>query len=449
MPALVNTDRDGRFEFAPRLESSTVVVASPSGFAQTTVAELAARGRITLQSWGRIEGSLRFTNKPSNGWWVAVHTPPHTPAETNRLIPALSFYQRTRPDSRGRFYFDRVPPGAWRVSLLHRANDYGPETLPFSHGQTVRMLSSQTNRVDFEETGRSVTGRVQIIAGDPGDVDWLRDAHYLTLQVAGAPDTTPPDLSKANSEAERLKLMKDFAGRQKAFWSSAKGRAVTEAQRQYALIFDTNGGFRVDGVPPGVYTLNITPTDTTYDNQPFLPLGSVQQKVSVTAPESAGQVLDLGLIKLAIRPIVRPGEPAPVLNLKTFDGQAVTLDSFRGKYLLVDFWNTATIGRSYDLEMIQTLFSDEEFTNRIAIVSLNHDRQRTSAEAFARTSPTPGPQCYLGPLAETKVPAAFGLEEQSSGVVILDPEGRIASKPLRSDYIRSTLRRLASPPGKR
>ena len=443
--AYVNSDRDGKFEFAPRLESITLLAAHQLGFAETTAAEVAATGKILLKPWGRIEGNVRFTQKPTNGWWVALHSPPHRPGEKDRNTPALAVFQRTRPDTKGRFYFDRVPPGDWRVSLVQRVNDYNTESLPFSHGQPVLVQSSQTNRVDFDDAGRTVSGRIQVTGADPGDVDWSRDAHYLTLQVSGAPDPAPPNLARAKTDAERVKLLKESTARLHDFWSSPKGRVVSAAQRQYALIFDTNGVFRVDGVPPGSYTLSIAPTDPTQDSQTFIPLGSVQQKVTVTAPKN-GEALDLGPIKLALRPVVRIGEPAPAVKLKTFDGQPLALESFRGKYLLVDFWDTSTLGRGYDLESIQAIFNDEELSNRIALLSVNLDRDFKTGEAYVRFSPTPGPQCYAGPRPEAKVPAAFGLEEQASGIVILDPEGRIASRPVRNDYIRTTLRRLINPP---
>lgn len=37
---------------------------------------------------------------------------------------------------------------------------------------------------------------------------------------------------------------------------------------------------------------------------------------------------------------IKTGKQAPDLNLNTIDGKAVTLASFRGKYLLIDFWGT-------------------------------------------------------------------------------------------------------------
>ncbi len=288
---LASADRDGRFEFAPRLDSTTHLAASSGGFAQTTAAEIAAAGRITLRPSGRIEGTVRLAERPPNGWWVAVHAPEHRPAEPGRATPALSLFQRARPDSRGRFYFDRVPPADWRVSLVRRVNDTSAGLLPFSH--------------------------------------------------------------------------------------------------------------------------------------------------------------DLGPIKLATRPVARLGKPAPAVKLKTFDGQPVALESFRGKHLLLAFWDTASPVRQNDLETIRALFDDEELTNRIAIVSLNLDRNIKSGEAYARTSPTPGPQCHLGPWTDAKLPSALGLDDQTAGTIVLDSEGRIASRPLRNDYLRSTLRRLVNPPAKR
>ncbi|WP_300763596.1 TlpA disulfide reductase family protein [uncultured Bacteroides sp.] len=37
---------------------------------------------------------------------------------------------------------------------------------------------------------------------------------------------------------------------------------------------------------------------------------------------------------------IKPGKPAPNFKLKNLDGEYMTLDSFKGKYVLLDFWGT-------------------------------------------------------------------------------------------------------------
>jgi hypothetical protein len=40
----------------------------------------------------------------------------------------------------------------------------------------------------------------------------------------------------------------------------------------------------------------------------------------------------------------------------------------------------------------------------------------------------------------------LGLDPDDDAVVVLDPTGRIASRPVRGDFIRSTVRRFLNPP---
>jgi hypothetical protein len=441
-----SADREGRFEFPPRLGARTVLAAHATGFAEITAAEVAKARKIQLQPWGCVRGRVQIgTNLPPN-LYVALHNLQPRLAGVGQAPSPFSLLLRTRLDWRGNFLFQKVPPGEWRASLLLRYRDVTGEPLPFSHGVPVVVKPGETSNVILGGPGRALTGRVQVTQGDPADVDWFRDAHLLSLQVPGTPEFTPPNRDRAKTEVERLKLQREFSQRVRAFWASEPGRALSWAHRSYALAFDSNGVFRVEAVPPGTYELTITPTDPTRDYLSSEPLGSVTQKV-VVAEAGAGEPLDLGVIPLAIRSVVRVGEPAPPVKLKTFTGQPVQLEDYRGRFVVLDFWDTSTESRSSDLELLKSLETEEALTNQFVIVGLNLDRDSRLAETYLRVNPSSGPQCHLGAWTNTKVPAQFGLETNAAAVVVLDREGRIASKPVRSDYIRTTVRRVVNGQG--
>lgn len=310
-----------------------------------------------------------------------------------------------------------------------------------SHGEPVVVKPGLTNVVTIGGGGISVTGRVETTGLDAFDIDWLRDAHTLVLQAPGMPDLTPPNLSRAKSPAERRKLTQDFNRRKNSFWSSEMGRAAALAQRTYALVFQTNGTFHAHNIPPGSYQLTIAPTIVLPDKYTNGLLGLISRKVVVRPPVEGG-VFDFGPLKMEAKAPARPGHPAPSFLAKTFDGRTIRPEDFRGKYLLIDFWSAASESRSSELQTLRELSIQE--TNRLVVLSLNLDADVRIAESCVKMSEMFWPQGYLGAWAESGVPSAYGVE--APGSILVDPEGRLATRVLNYEYVRRTVYKFLDGP---
>lgn len=441
-----STEYDGSFEITPRLEARTIYAASSGGYGVAGVDEVKTAGKIILQPWGRVRGSVRIGDQPARPpaegsqpyQWVVLHNLEHDYADTGHTN--LSVLLRTRMDTKGNFAFDRVPPGEWQVSLQYRFSRYELARAPLilSHGVPVVVKSGVTNDLMLGGGGVSVVGKMDAGGLDSTEIDWRRDAHTLVLQVPGVPDFTT-DFSRAKSEPERQKMVTESIIRQKIFWSSDKGRAAVRAQRTYALLFESNGVFHADNVLPGTYQLTVAPTELLYDRDGTERYtnglaGFASRKV-VVRESKAGEPLDLGVIKLETRPIPRLGKSAPSFTAKGAYGRAVKPEDFRGKFLLLDFWTTWTEGRGTDLKVLKALAGSDP--NRLAILSVNLDQDQRTADAYVSFNEFNWPQSYLGPWSESKIPATFGADEP--GLILLDPQGRLASKLLRGEAIRTAV----------
>jgi hypothetical protein len=226
---------------------------------------------------------------------------------------------------------------------------------------------------------------VKITTGSQDDVDWLRDVHTLNQRAPEPPGLGMLNFDGATTPAQQAKRRQEFEKRQREFWNSPAGRAIELTQRSYVLLFETNGSFRVDDVPPGQYQLEIAPTDPQQEYYNYQRIGSLYRQVTIPEPPPGKpyEPFDLGTLQLAIRSKARLGGRAPSFEATTFDGKSVKLDDYRGKFVLLDFWATwATGTRRQDLMALTNVYANLAASNRLVMISLNLDVQREAGEAF-------------------------------------------------------------------
>jgi hypothetical protein len=292
-------------------------------------------------------------------------------------------------------------------------------------------------------SGRKVTGQVKVLGGDPSDVDWKRDVHKLTL-VVPTPTMQPPNMSGLTTPAEQQKAWADFNKRQGEFWRSEAGRAIELRERTYVLLFDTNGAFHVDNVPPGKYNLTINPSDPTEEYYRNRPIGNLMQEVVV--PEERGatinQRFDIGTLELRIQSSMKIGKAVPAFEGKTLDGQPVKLADFRGQMVLLYFWASTAIS-TIDIQILKELHNSYGKEEKLAILGMNLDADAKIARQFVKDNNMPWVQAYLGEWGQTQVPASFALDGYPVGILI-DAEGKLVARQLRGSSMRTIARNSLS-----
>jgi len=181
---VATTGANGVFQFSPPDGPFLLVVAADVGFAQVPSAAFKQSGGIIdLQSWSKIEGSVRIGGKP--GADQPVEYLIEKPQGVGGL-PAVGHDYSTRTDDQGRFSFDRVEPGVgvaarvvftlWRDGFMLR--NYGWQ-------EPVDVLPGATARLTLGGKGRPVIGRL-VADGPPGTVDWPTNA-WVSVVPKGLP----------------------------------------------------------------------------------------------------------------------------------------------------------------------------------------------------------------------------------------------------------------------
>ena len=236
----VLTGADGRFSFPAQTEPFRVFVDHESGFAEADEKTLAGSSHLTIQPWGRIEGTVKIGTRPAAGVQIRL-------SETdNRWAPdeamPITQAQQLNTDARGRYAFERVIPARLSVSRI-----FTLERSSFHVGtgcaRTVTVKPDRTTWVDLGGTGRPVVGRFALPAGIKAGA--VFPYHNQTLERIRPEPPYPVNLSGKEREAWLTEWL-----------ATDEGEAYSGSE----CTFDTNvrpdGRFRIEDVPAGKYQLH-------------------------------------------------------------------------------------------------------------------------------------------------------------------------------------------------
>jgi len=435
---LTRSDAQGHFEFPPKLEPEKIFVSHEQGFTEVNVAEVVKSGKIVLQKWGRVKGAMRVGEKGQTDAGVQLQGSSGQSIQDGRFT-GLSFTMKVDPDGDGGFDFEKVPPGEHRLAVEYRFKDDRDGNPPLSHGFPVTVKAGETTEATLGGTGRRVTGGVRILGGDQSDLDWKRDIHRLMLMLPG--DVAPAGNAGTASGQESLLFLGGLNFPAGQPMTAEAIRARQQAQRTYVLIFETNGMFRVDNVPPGKYllSLNVTDPEDEYYNRRVI--GSLSKEIVVPDEPRAklNAAFDVGRLELTIHPRLKLGMPVPPFETKTSDGKTIKLSDFRGKPILLHFWGLSLGWSSYDFDVLKEFQNGYGLAGKLAIVGFNLDQDQRNAEQFAQRQGLNWTQTYPGDWRQTPLATMFGLNGNSSACVLIDSEGKVASGQLRGTALRTAL----------
>jgi hypothetical protein len=301
--SIVNSGPDGKFTLPMYENAQMVIVVDDAGFAQVPVAELKRSPQITLQPWGRIEGTLRLGHHPAANELVlltgqqprisqirqvkAGGTNAFSVTNTSPEFfepPAYDYDDfQARTDEKGHFVITYVPPGEQNLVQLVDIGNGARRSQPLGD---VVVKPGETTQVSYGGDERAVIGRVTL-AGTNAPADFN---HATATFQSNSSYEMLKQLRQAGTQAERT-----------ALFSSAEFQQAISMARQYSVQLAQDGTFKSPGIPAGKYEVAVDFIDqslpfTTTTTMAFL---SPNQ---VIVPPAAGTnddtVVDLGTIAL-------------------------------------------------------------------------------------------------------------------------------------------------------
>ncbi len=132
--------------------------------------------------------------------------------------------------------------------------------------------------------------------------------------------------------------------------------------------------------------------------------------------------------------------PAFPADKKTTDGQVISLDRFKGKVLLVDFWATwCPPCRAEVPELVKTYkaFKDKGFE----ILGISFDQDKEAFEKYIKENEMPWPQYFDGKGWENEVGPTYGIQSIPA-MYLIDGEGKVISTDLRSGKLEEELKKI-------
>jgi len=291
------SDARGRFRLSPKYASEFVVTAAhEQGFAEVPSSRMSSNTVVTLQPWGRIEGTFNLRGQPCANETISLGSVGFRYADSTRL----SLFISTKTDANGRFVFETVPAGERDVGWRPGFHDGKAGEIPRSHGVPVTVKPGETAQVTLGGTGRLVVGKV-VVAGRDKPVDWTQDVQWLGLKQSTPPEPVWPKPFDFASREEYTAAQERIAEQNKPFWISEEGKALQRAQRSYYVpLFNGDGSFRIVDVPPGTYTLRIALTEPVKTQSPQSRENSIGTlETEVTVPEDSDDTaFDLGTLSI-------------------------------------------------------------------------------------------------------------------------------------------------------
>jgi hypothetical protein len=227
---VVRSGADGHF-LLPAVEGTTgLVVVHEQGFAHVPLASLEAAPEITLEPWGRIEGTLHIGRRLGTNAQVIVES--DSMAFGNApILDAEAF--RARTDDAGRFVITFVPPGERKIA---RMIPTGNGSWAHSPPTIVTVKPGVATQVSVGGTGVTIVGKLHITERE---VNW-QNVH------AGLHNQFPEGFRKGRTPQE-----------QSAWFSTPEAKSAMKNYRAYPIMISADGSFRAEEVLPGKYDLDI------------------------------------------------------------------------------------------------------------------------------------------------------------------------------------------------
>jgi beta-lactamase regulating signal transducer with metallopeptidase domain len=307
---LVSTKPDGSFTLPMYEKAQSVVALNEEGYAQVSLEQLQSAPRITLQKWGRIEGSLVVNHHPGTNQTLdlsggmprwskkVIRYPGQTNAPlviTNDSPAGLQplFYVpnalQARTDEQGRFAFTYVPPGP---QVISRRIPTGDRSWTQSQLATVQVVPGQTVTTNLGGTGRTVTGRLHF-AGDP------------PVEFAGGMGVIMTPTYRIYEQASQLKTDAE----RRAFYALPEVQAANENHRGFSVRVAADGAFQAEDVLPGKYEFQFQPNSpATTRKGAWMVLASVEEfTVPAAQDKSDDSTVNLGILEMKTRTFPQPG----------------------------------------------------------------------------------------------------------------------------------------------
>lgn len=416
------TDDKGQFEFTLKPENLYFMLATDAGFGLAQSRDLTNDPVITFQPWGHIEGIRLNRNRPMANQRIMLELSARClNSEDITTRERVLVSAKTKTDSKGRFMFEHVPPGGIAFFEVERTKELWNFLL------LTNLQPGEGKAIQVATEGRFVTGRLEVKDELPKDLNLADCDIYL------APTTPQPRMLPS--------IPKEFDTPEKRtpWWlawyqtESAQLMFPRVDKRGTDFTVQSNGICTSDHfIAPGRYWIS---GDLVRNKKK---IAKVDQYVEIPDDgiDTTNDPVDIG--KILLKPAIQDGDLVPDFRVKTLDGEPLDLSSFRGKYVLLDFWATwcgPCVAETPNLKATYAAFGND---SRLAMISLSLDSDSDAPKRFVKTRDIHWTQGFLGDWGQDKVTKTFEVGSIPS-IWLIGPDGKVISGGLGGPKIKEAV----------
>ncbi len=426
-------DAQGRFELPPIPDHfSGVFIFHPQGTLALGPDQLDTEHRERrLEEPGSVQGTLRMGGRLVPNRKLKLST-------ESLLNPLFTAYFTAETDAQGRFQFDGVPSGSYRLYLTHPDFQVGMVVETYQMATTVR--SGETTFVEYGHTGRTITGR---LVPDPAGMvmDWSHGRYHL--RKIGNRRSDPP----APQQDHYVSWRRYF------FANSAYVRSPEiqkPEENSYYLMIGNSGHFEIEAVPPGSYLFDLTAIEPKarssgahFFNEKIL--GSLRQRIEIPeGPDNSRH--DTGTIAIPIKGT----EPVtqiriPVVESANQKGQ-LSETRIRGKNAVIHLWASWAEDGFDWWPVLEDLHASEPTEDTLSVISLHVDPDLSGLKRRLAEKNPSWPVGHLSPEQSVQSLKRFGVRHLPA-IVVAGSDGTVTIVDTPSEQaLKETVNKLTQAP---
>lgn len=142
-----------------------------------------------------------------------------------------------------------------------------------------------------------------------------------------------------------------------------------------------------------------------------------------------------------LKPMIRQGESMRPFKATTFDGKTISLEEYKGKVVLMDFWATWCRPCLGEVPHLSKLAKEYKDSKNFAIIGVSLDRDKQRLADFIEKNHLDYPHIFDGNGWKNKVARLYGVT-RIPFTVLIDEKGKVIATGLRGSALVDKIHEL-------
>jgi peroxiredoxin/protocatechuate 3,4-dioxygenase beta subunit len=208
-------------------------------------------------------------------------------------------------------------------------------------------------------------------------------------------------------------------------------------RRHYVFHIKKDGSFRIEDVIAGRYKLTVWIEERLTGQGRPEEIASYYGTIEVSEMQGgrSDEPLDLGEFELTMHNPLHVGDLAPLFEAKTLDGKDLKLIDYRGKFVLLSFWQPVF---HPEKQQLQELYDTYGSDGQLEIIGLGGNDTLEEVKNYVKENAIPWPQIFTGEEFKSGIAKDYDIPG-IPWIFFVGPDGRIVAKNLRDEKLMSTV----------